>query len=83
VYYAKVEDQPQHLNISPRDDTRNLRNLFRGRSFVRAVWYDIKKLIGLVITALAVSLGTDFWFNLLRNLTGRGGSQTVQPQKNP
>lgn len=46
------------------------------------VWGDVKddgglllsKIIGIVVTAIAASLGSDFWFNLLRNLTSRGGS---------
>ena len=45
------------------------------------VWGDVKavpkevlsKLIGLLLTSLAAMMGSDFWFNLLRNLTSRGG----------
>ena len=53
-------------SYDPRKDLRNVANIFAGDIGFIAV-----KLVGWFLTAFAVSLGTDFWFNLLRQVTGR------------
>lgn len=93
VSYSEKK-QSQYFNITPENNNRNVRNLYGGRNLGGVVWYDLKKLCGLLITAIAISLGSDFWFNLLRSLTGGGGGgsqaapqaptgQTAQPGTSP
>jgi hypothetical protein len=50
----------------PRSDMRNIANILAGDMSFIAI-----KLVGWLLTAFALSLGTDFWFNLLRHVTGR------------
>lgn len=63
-------------NYNPANDMRNYANflnLNEGGNWGSFVFY---KIIGWALTAFALSLGTDFWFNILRNLTGRGSSSS-------
>jgi hypothetical protein len=54
-------------------ESRNLYHVFgTDVAFVDRLWFIVQKAGGLLVTALAVSLGSDFWFNVLRNLSGRG-----------
>lgn len=55
---------------NPRNDTRNLWNLLPGNN---ASWFGLllQKILGLVLTTLAVMQGAPFWFDLLKRVTGR------------
>lgn len=43
-----------------------------------ASWLGLK-LLGLLITAAAVSQGSSFWYDILKKLTGQGGQQAAAP----
>ena len=55
---------------NPRQDTRNLWNLLPGNN---ESWFGLllQKLLGLVLTTLAVMQGAPFWFDLLKRVSGR------------
>jgi hypothetical protein len=55
---------------NPRQDTRNLWNLLPGNN---ESWFGLLllKVLGLVLTTLAVMQGAPFWFDLLKRVTGR------------
>lgn len=54
-------------------DSRNLYNIFGGGIDIEdRLWFVLQKVVGLMLTAIAISQGSDFWFNVLRNLAGRG-----------
>ena len=55
---------------NPRQDTRNLWNMLPGNN---ESWFGLllQKLLGLVLTTLAVMQGAPFWFDLLKRVSGR------------
>jgi hypothetical protein len=55
-------------SYDPRKDLRNVANILAFDFQFIAI-----KIVGWLLTAFALSLGTDFWFNLLRQVTGRSG----------
>lgn len=59
--------------LDPRQDSRNLWNLLPGNN---PGWFGllVQKLIGLVLTTLAVMQGAPFWFDLLKKVTGRSSA---------
>lgn len=64
---------PTEDDLIARDDARNLWVFIPGNS---ADWFGLvlRKIIGLVVTAIAVAQGAPFWFDLLRRLAqGRSG----------
>ncbi len=56
-----------------RSDTRNLWMFWPGNN---ANWFGLllEKIVGIVITTIAVAQGAPFWFDLLRKITRGGGS---------
>ena len=63
---AQSVDQMELAVYNPATDMRNVANVWAlNWGFITI------KIVGWLLTAFAVSLGTDFWFNLLRNVTGR------------
>jgi hypothetical protein len=57
----------------PRQDQRNILKLLPAYSYSPGEWiaYLLTKIVGWVITAFACMQGSDFWFNLLRQLTSQ------------
>jgi hypothetical protein len=60
----------------PRQNPRNVFNLIPGSS---GDWFGnlLRKLSGILVTAIAAAQGAPFWFDLLKRLTG--GSQSSSP----
>jgi hypothetical protein len=59
----------QELGLTdPRDNPRNLWNLFNSPSLL------FQKILGILVTTLAAAQGAPFWFDLLTRLRGGGGS---------
>ncbi len=64
----------------PRENLRNLWNLLPSNP----AWLGnlVKKIIGLVVTMIAVAQGAPFWFDLLRRITGGGSNSQTAPNVN-
>ncbi|MBN2472901.1 MAG: hypothetical protein JXN59_19420 [Anaerolineae bacterium] len=71
-YYQSLVEGPvvQVGALSPLDDTRNLWNLWFANN---PDWFRllVEKIVGLLITTIAVMQGAPFWFDLLHKATGR------------
>jgi hypothetical protein len=70
-YYQAVDDAADAGTIlNMRQDTRNLWNLLPGNN---PDWLGllVQKIIGLILTTIAVMQGAPFWFDLLRRATGK------------
>lgn len=57
------------IPVNPLQDSRNLWNFLPGNS---PYWFSliIQKIIGIVVTVIAIAQGAPFWFDILRKLTG-------------
>jgi sulfite reductase alpha subunit-like flavoprotein len=62
----------------PRQNLRNIWNMLPGNN---PDWLGniLRKVIGLVVTMIAVAQGAPFWFDLLRRITGGGSSNQAPP----
>ena len=55
-----------------------------GQSMPQDIWAWLVKVIGWVLTGVAVTLGAPFWFDLLRKLLSlRGGAPAAEPAPSP
>jgi len=80
--YNKALEKQQNFLLSKADtlingDIKNVNSLlgiginhysFRGECFIKKVGFFLLSIIGWIITALAISLGAPFWFDLLNKL---------------
>ncbi len=70
-YHQPVDEAGPDLSVlDPLRDTRNLWNVLPGGN---PGWFGllVEKLVGLLLTTIAVMQGAPFWFDLLRRATGR------------
>ncbi len=65
--------------LGPEDATKEKADAEKKDKTWKVVWRCLAKMIGLILTAFAVSLGAPFWFNLLQKLLQMRGS--VKPEK--
>ena len=84
--YAEVTDEmvttSQAAGLAdPHSNLRNVWNLLPGKN---PEWLANigRKLVGLLVTMIAVAQGAPFWFDLLRRITGGGGSSNPPPNVN-
>ena len=69
--HGRVDEAGADLSVlDPLRDTRNLWNVLPGGN---PGWFGllVEKLVGLLLTTIAVMQGAPFWFDLLRRATGR------------
>ncbi|GAB4572362.1 MAG: hypothetical protein Kow0077_11560 [Anaerolineae bacterium] len=71
-YYQSLVDGPV-IQVGPISPLRDTRNLWNFSPINNPDWFMLllEKVVGLVLTTIAVMQGAPFWFDLLRKATGR------------
>jgi hypothetical protein len=76
-----ISNEVSQNDPDPRPNPRNIFNMIPNPAFDNTgeyIGFLFMKFVGWIVTALACMQGSDFWFNLLRQLTGQRQQQAQQ-----